>query len=873
MSRQAIVRPSLESLEDRLVMNTTFTVDFRLTSDWGSGFGANVVVTNTGPNALNGWKLEFDFDRNITNIWNASIVQRQGNHYVLKDKGYNATIRVGESIYFGFNGSPGNVRNLPTNWLLNGVPSGGPAPTLPDLAVSDVLIEEGQTARFMVTLSKPATSTISVRYHTASWTANTGMDFADAQGTLTFAAGETSKVISVTTVDDSLVEGDEAFKLVLSQPVGAVLTRDTGIATIKDNDTEPLPPPGGDGGSGGGGSGTPGMGRFNYGEALQKALFFYEANRSGDLPDNYIVRWRGDSAMTDGQDVGLDLTGGYYDAGDHVKFGLPMASSLTTLAWGLIQYKQGYEQSGQLARIRETIRWGTDWLMKAHPSPNLFYAQVGNGSLDHASWSAPEVMKMNRPAYRLDPSKPGSDAAGEAAAALAAASIAFRGVDNAYADRLLRHAKELFSFADTYRGKYSDSIPDARNYYNSYSGYYDELVWSAAWLYRATNDPTYLAKAESLYASHFAGQTMTWTHSWDDKRYGASILLAGLTGKAVYRADAERYLDYWSVGLNGGATRIRYTPGGLAFLDGWGSLRYSSTTAFMALLYADTVRDINNRYHDFALKQMNYILGDNPRQSSYVVGFGNNPPQNPHHRGASGVWDGNVSNPTPNRHILYGALVGGPESPDDFNYHDVRSNYISNEVALDYNAGFTGALARLYQQYGGDPLPNFPLAETPKDEFFVLASVNQQGANFTEIRALLNNRSAWPARGSTNLAFRYYLDLSELFNAGYTAADVRVQSYYSNGATVGPLTVHDATKKIYYVEVKFQGIEIIPGPGTYQREMQLRLGVRDGVPASAWDPTNDWSYQGLQLNRDLLRQSKYIPVYENGIRLSGTLPS
>src|SRR5690606_15381111 len=50
----------------------------------------------------------------------------------------------------------------------------------------------------------------------------------------------------------------------------------------------------------------------NYAEALQKSLFFYDAQRSGDLPDDFRVSWRGDSALDDGADVGLDLTGGWY---------------------------------------------------------------------------------------------------------------------------------------------------------------------------------------------------------------------------------------------------------------------------------------------------------------------------------------------------------------------------------------------------------------------------------------------------------------------------------------------------------------------------------------------------------------------------------
>jgi hypothetical protein len=854
MAKSLSARLGLERFEDRLVPASDFTVDFRITSDWGSGFGSSVAVTNLGPDPVSGWALEFDFNRSIDSIWNARVGSRVGDHYTLRDAGYNANIPVNGTVSFGFNGSPGNVTVFPANYKLNGVPMGSVSPAL---SVDDVRVAEGETAAFTVGLSRASTRTITVRYATAPGTA-TAADFTAASGTLTFAPGETAKTVRVTTIDDALVEGDETFRLVLSAPTNATLADDTGVGTIADDDAPPPPPGGG--------------GMFNYGEALQKALFFYEAQRSGDLPADYRVNWRGDSAMRDGADVGVDLTGGYYDAGDHVKFTLPMTSSMTLLAWGLVQYPDAYARSGQLDRIREAVRWGTDWIIKAHPEPNVFYGQVGRGDLDHAVWVAPELMTMPRPAFRLDPSKPGSEVAAEAAASLAAASIAFRTADPTYSATLLRHARELYAFADTYRGRYSDSIPDAAGYYNSYSGYDDELVWGAAWLYKATGEASYLGKAESLYAARFAGQTMTWTHSWDDKRYGSAVLLAGLTGRAGYKADAERYLDYWSVGIDGGRTRITYTPGGLAFLSGWGSLRYASTTAFMALLYGDTVRDPGGRYRDFATRQINYVLGNNPRNSSYVVGFGNNPPRNPHHRAASGVWDGNVSNPTPNRHVLYGALVGGPESASDTDYHDDRANYISNEVALDYNAGFTGALARLYDLYGGDPLSEIP-RETPTDEFFVEASINQQGPTFTEVRALVNNRSAWPARASSNLSFRYFMDLSEVFAAGFTAGDVTVRSYYSEGATVGPLTAWDAGRRLYYVEVSFAGRTIVPGAGTYRREAQLRVGLRDGLPAAAWDPRNDWSYQGLSTGRDALAKSAYIPVYEGAARLYGETPT
>ena len=72
---------------------------------------------------------------------------------------------------------------------------------------------------------------------------------------------------------------------------------------------------------------------------------------------------------------------------------------------------------------------------------------------------------MNRPAYKLTTSKPGSDAAGETAAALAAASILFKGNNQNYSNKMLNSAKQLYNFAKQYRGKYSDSVPQASAFY------------------------------------------------------------------------------------------------------------------------------------------------------------------------------------------------------------------------------------------------------------------------------------------------------------------------------------------------------------------------------------------------------------------------
>ena len=221
-------------------------------------------------------------------------------------------------------------------------------------------------------------------------------------------------------------------------------------------------------------TGGPSGWEYDYYDVLHKSILFFEAQRSGDLPDDNRIDWRGDSALNDGQDVGVDLTGGWYDAGDHVKFGFPMAASVTVLAWGLDAFWDAYDQAGQLDWGLDCIKWPLDYFIKAHVSATKFYGQLGNGAVDHAYWGRPEDMTMERPSYFIDENNGGTDLAGETAAAMAASSLVFRRYGNTdYADTLLSHARELYDFAYNHRAIYSESIPDAANYYNSWSGYND----------------------------------------------------------------------------------------------------------------------------------------------------------------------------------------------------------------------------------------------------------------------------------------------------------------------------------------------------------------------------------------------------------------
>ncbi|KAM0832234.1 hypothetical protein ACQ4PT_065021 [Festuca glaucescens] len=268
----------------------------------------------------------------------------------------------------------------------------------------------------------------------------------------------------------------------------------------------------------------------DYGTALSKSLLYFEAQRSGRLPYGQRVRWRGHSGLTDGLQQGVDLVGGYYDAGDHVKFGLPMAFTITMLAWGAIEFGDDVRAAGEWGHALEAIKWGTDYFVKAHTEPFVYWAEVGDGDTDHYCWQRPEDMTTSRQAYRVDKDNPGSDLVAETAAALAAASLVFRGSSSDprhrdYADLLLRHARQLFEFADTHRGNYDSSIKQAHSFYTSVSGYRDELLWAALWLHRATGEDAYLRYAVDQQAGGGAGWPMT-EFSWENKYAGLQVLAA-----------------------------------------------------------------------------------------------------------------------------------------------------------------------------------------------------------------------------------------------------------------------------------------------------------------------------------------------------------
>lgn len=80
--------------------------------------------------------------------------------------------------------------------------------------------------------------------------------------------------------------------------------------------------------------------------------------------------------MDDGKDASLDLSKGMYDAGDHMKFGFPLAYTATVLSWSILEYGDQMSAAKQLDMALDALKWITDFLINAHASDNVLYVQV-----------------------------------------------------------------------------------------------------------------------------------------------------------------------------------------------------------------------------------------------------------------------------------------------------------------------------------------------------------------------------------------------------------------------------------------------------------------------------------------------------------------
>ncbi|KAF9910755.1 hypothetical protein BX616_010784 [Lobosporangium transversale] len=462
-----------------------------------------------------------------------------------------------------------------------------------------------------------------------------------------------------------------------------------------------------------------------YVKLLDYSLRFYEAQRSGKLPPDQRVTWRKDSVLDDGKDVGLDLSGGYFDAGDYLKFTFPLTFAMTETCWGALEFWKGYELANQTRYLDQMVRWGMDWLIKAHPNNNTLFVQIGLDQIDNNYWGPDTNIPRPRPSFQVNNTHPGTDVTADAAAAFASCAMLYRDKfnDTAYSNTLQTHADSLFRLAETATPQqlYQAAVPAVACCYKS-SSFLDDLAWGAAWMYKLTRQSVYAQKASQYIDRLNISNIKISAVSWDDKAGFVYVLMAGATAgtgdnSAKWQQMAEKYASFTTKA----SKPCLMTKGGLYYCTGDSgddSAVVAANAAFILQIFASqltaaaggqsidpSVQERIDSYRSFALGQVEYLLGDNPLKTPYVVGVHPNSPANPHSAPASGGTDvDNIdSSPEKMMYTIYGALVGGPDKNDRFS--DIRSDWQQSEVALDYNAPFNGLMA--YQVMTSEVAPPY----------------------------------------------------------------------------------------------------------------------------------------------------------------------
>lgn len=608
-----------------------------------------------------------------------------------------------------------------------------------------------------------------------------------------------------------------------------------------------------------------------------------------NLSQSFIDKYK-DILDPDG-DGCVDVAGGFHDAGDHVEFGMPENYSAAALGWGYYEFRDSYVKTGQDDHIETILRCFNDYLMKCtflDDSGKVIAHcyQVGDGDNDHSFWNSPEVDEMPRPAFFLTEEKPQIDYTTSAAASLALNYLNFKDTDAEYAEKCLDYAKALWKFStdaldkagiksqgDDLTAVLSDNADGPKGYYRS-EKWVDDFCWAAGWLFLCTEDVSYLEAGAPFY-DYYAPSG--WCFCWNDVWSGAACVWARINqeypdvdlinmlrtaqGKNQYVFEniweqVQKCLPTWQ-GLE--------TPQGYAFLNMWGSARYNTAMQLIGLVYDKyTNNGKPGEFSEWAKRQMEYLMGDNDitfeeaektggpthGSRSFIVGYNENSAKYPHHRAASGLTK--CEDPDEHRYVLFGALAGGPGSADEHN--DMTSDWIDNEVTIDYNAAFVGACAGLYAYYGTPdmqptkdfpPKPSYSAAEGGGNNYWVDAcgidDLNADGCGVTKVSLMVRTDSTKAAK---DISVRYYFDSSEISNVNSVKPSelydqAAVEAAPADGVISGPYK-YDKKDNTYYIEVKWDGYTIANSGKKYQFTVGMYYGDK-------WDPTNDHGYKDLKI--------------------------
>ncbi len=459
------------------------------------------------------------------------------------------------------------------------------------------------------------------------------------------------------------------------------------------------------------------VGDSAYSTLADLSMQFFKVQRCGNTnpKDHGPCHISGSNSSIDGKPDGasktIDVTGGWHDASDYIKFMSTIGHVTDVMLTTYIHRPEAFPSPGSSGGVLTEARVGLDFIRKMWDNTNqILYMEVADGldhdvendDLDSRSKCWPEndntIYGSARPVHPC-PAGTGANLAGKAAAALALGAKIWGDpggpcYDAALAGNYLAAAQQIYTW-----GKARTGIAgDADEFYVD-TDYRDDMAWAAAELYRATGTASYLTDARSYCDSagdwyNKSDTSLNWSRSYAWANYEVASL--DPTYKSTVTARMNNHLN------------IKKTYADAQFWNNssqpqWGSYEAMSNNAVEALMYQELSG--SSAYLNLAQQQLDFMLGKNPWGVSMLNGAGTTWFKNPRHRVTTlnrvnnpayellGAWSEGFETSAQYAVDQLDPLLSGQEDPNivQFNdnrmiWHDNRRDYATNEVTITGNA-------------------------------------------------------------------------------------------------------------------------------------------------------------------------------------------
>jgi endoglucanase len=425
----------------------------------------------------------------------------------------------------------------------------------------------------------------------------------------------------------------------------------------------------------------------------------------------------------------LDVTGGWYDAGDHGKYVVNGGISLWTM---LNQYEHALHISGDTSAfddgtmnipensngvpdILDEARWEMEFLLSMQvPSGGLWEGQDMSGMVHHkmhdVAWTGlglpPDQDAQTRYLY-----PPSTAATLNLAATAAQCARIWETIDPTFSAQCLAAAQTAWDAALAHPAMYAANNFTGGGPYDD-TDVSDEFYWAASELFITTGDTEFrtFISASPYYlkipVTKDQGKVVGSSFDWQETQALGTISIAVVPNNLSNSHQHKAQKNIVSAG-SAYADTIKTEGYGLPYRAGDGGYRWGSNS--------DVVNNmmIIGLAYDFkpsvkfltAISQgMDYLLGRNPNVKSYVSGYGERPLENPHHRFWAHSLNDDLPLPAP------GAMSGGPNAalqdpfistvfpagcPSQLCYADHIQSYSTNEITINWNAPFAWVVAFL----------------------------------------------------------------------------------------------------------------------------------------------------------------------------------